>query len=270
MSNIKFGCQTYTWQMSLDKYAGKMDHILQVVKQSGMTGVEAEVVMMGPYMDPALFRNELAKNQLDFAALTFTAYWPNAVESEEEKRGADAAIDFVSQFPGAILCLCQLPGENRENLSVRQQNVISCLHAIAERALKKGVKTVFHANSPTHSIFRTAEDYKVLTDSLNPELVTLAIDTGHMFNGNIDVYQFMRDHRSLISHVHFKDLTKEHIWTSLGKGISDFPAIVDYLDETGYDGWIMIEEESADAVTDPDGITIQNGAYILNMLQNRN
>jgi len=32
---IRFGCQTYTWQMSFEKYRGKIEHIIATVKASG-------------------------------------------------------------------------------------------------------------------------------------------------------------------------------------------------------------------------------------------
>lgn len=39
---MKFGCQTYTWQMSAERYAGRIDHILSVVAAAGMRGIEAD------------------------------------------------------------------------------------------------------------------------------------------------------------------------------------------------------------------------------------
>ena len=266
MSSIKFGCQTYTWQMSYDKYAGHMDHILDVVRRSGMTGVEPEVCMMGPYYDPARFREELDKNGLSLAALTYTATWTGSRETEEERAGVDEAIAFAKQFPGAKLCLCQLPSGAREDLLQRQKNALSCLHAAAERAVDAGLTCVFHPNSPTNSIFRYKSDYDVLCQGMNSDILGLAIDSGHLLNGDVDLYSFIREVRPLIRHIHFKDIDSQHTWASMGEGITDFPAVVDYFRETGYDGWIMIEEESRAAQADPDGVTLQNGAYVLKAL----
>jgi inosose dehydratase len=66
----------------------------------------------------------------------------------------------------------------------------------------------------------------------------------------------------LIQHVHFKDMTAAGEWTAMGAGVIDFPRIVTRLRDTGYDGWIMVEEESAEAETDPDAATAQNGVYL--------
>lgn len=262
MATIHFGCQTYPWQMSYDKYAGRMDHMLDVVRRSGMTGVEAEVCMMGDYYDPAKFQAELDKNGLSLAALTYTAYWPNGQESDEERQGADEAIAFLKHFPGAKLCLCQLPGDDRENLLQRQKNALQCLNAAAKRAADAGIDCVFHPNSPMNSIFRYKPDYDVLCAGLQVETLGLAIDSGHLLNGGVDLYAFIREARPLIRHIHFKDIDSQHVWASMGEGITDFPTVVDYFRETGYDGWIMIEEESKAAEADPDSVTLHNGRYV--------
>ena len=51
-------------------------------------------------------------------------------------------------------------------------------------------------------------------------------------------------------------------WTAMGAGIIDFPAIVTMLKDTGYRGWIMIEEESPEAEVDPNTATTKNGEYL--------
>ena len=46
---MRIGCQTYSWQMSLSLYQGKIDHICEVVGQAGFSGLEPEVVMLGEF-----------------------------------------------------------------------------------------------------------------------------------------------------------------------------------------------------------------------------
>ena len=48
----------------------------------------------------------------------------------------------------------------------------------------------------------------------------------------------------------------------MGAGVIDFPRIVTMLRDGGYDGWIMVEEESPQAEGDPDAATLQNGEYL--------
>ena len=47
MSKILYGSQTYPWQMNVEKYHGQVPHMVEVLKQAGFTGIEAEIVMLG-------------------------------------------------------------------------------------------------------------------------------------------------------------------------------------------------------------------------------
>ena len=155
-----------------------------------------------------------------------------------------------------------MPGENRSDLRQRQKNAIACINDIANRATDCNLATSFHPNSPPGSVFRTEEDYKILLDGMDTAALGLAPDSGHIINGGIDVYKLFSDCASLINHVHFKDITDTGQWTAMGKGITDFPRIVSTLRDSGFKGWIMVEEESHAAKIDPDQAAATNGDYL--------
>jgi len=83
-------------------------------------------------------------------------------------------------------------------------------------------------------------------------VVGFAPDTGHIEKGGMDVIEIFKSYKSLIKHVHFKDITESSEWTAMGNGIIDFRQIVRMLKDFGYAGWIMVEEESPLAEADPD------------------
>ena len=89
-----------------------------------------------------------------------------------------------------------------------------------------------------------------------------APNVGHLVYGGIDALKLMQEHRQLIRHVHFKDRVDENAWAVMGEGKIDYPAIMDYLDETGYKGWIMVEDESPEAAEDSDRVVMCDGAYM--------
>ncbi len=78
----------------------------------------------------------------------------------------------------------------------------------------------------------------------------------------MDALKRLKTYRPLIKHVHFKDITTSGGWTAMGAGMIDFPAIVTMLRDTGYTGWIMIEEELPEAEVDPNTATTKNGEYL--------
>jgi inosose dehydratase len=262
---IRFGCQTYTWQMSIEKYRGKMEHIVSTVKASGMEGLEPELCMLGDLAsDPPRFKDCLQSHGIELGALCLVCDWLGSKETPEEATSAYAAISMLkTHFPKAVLALCQMPGRNRDDLSMRQRNALSCVNAIGRRAAAGGISAAFHPNSPAGSVFRVEEDYNILLDGLDASVVGFAPDAGHIAKGGIDPAKLIRKHSGIVRHVHFKDMDSFGRWVEMGRGIIDFHGIVDALEDAGYNGWIMVEDESALAENDPDDATMANGRYII-------
>jgi inosose dehydratase len=264
MCAIQYGCQTYTWQMSYEKYSQRLDHIIDVVAESGFAGIEAEVCMLGPYNeDPAALAGDLQAKGLELAAICLVCDWLSPQETDAELAEADRVIEMLkSNFPGAMLALCQMPQSDRDNLVERQSNCIACCNEIGRRAANSGVRTAFHPNSPEGSVFRIAEDYKVLMDGLDTSIVGFAPDAGHIAKGGMDPVAIFREYGEVIQHVHFKDMREDGIWAEMGEGSIDFAGIVSILEQHNYRGWIMVEDESPRAESDPDAVTRANGEYL--------
>jgi inosose dehydratase len=263
MSQIQFGCQFYTWQMSGERYVGKLPHILKIINAAGFAGIEPETCMLGAYYeDPQALKDILIQHGLKPGALTLVLDWAEAVETQLEKEAAERIFETMNFFPTTHLVLCQFPGKDRSNLRQRQANAIACVNAVAKRAVDRGISCSFHPNSPPGSVFRTQDDYQILLNGLDSRVVGFAPDTGHIANGGMQVGEIFQTYRPLIKHVHFKDITAAGEWTQMGAGVIDFPQIVKMLKDTGYVGWIMIEEESPEAKTDPDSATNKNGKYM--------
>jgi inosose dehydratase len=249
--------------MSGDRYAGKLPDILNIVKPAGFAGIESEPLMLGSYYDdPSTLKDLLAQFNLQLGAIAFVCDWANSDETEQEKSEAQRVFTYAKSFPETHLVLVQMPGEDRSNLRQRQENLISCVNAVAARAVDEGLSCSYHPNSPEGSVIRIEDDYKILLDALDSRVVGFAPDTGHIARGGMDVDKILKTYRTLIQHVHFKDITASGGWTAMGAGIIDFPGIVTMLRDTGYAGWIMIEEESLEAEVDPNTATTKNGEYL--------
>jgi inosose dehydratase len=260
----QFGCQTYTWQMSLEKYGGELEHIISTIGASGMTGIEPEVCMLGKFAtSPDRLQACLQKHGVTLGALCLVCDWLEAEESPAERALADSTIAMLKDyFPGSVLVLCQMPGTDRQNLRERQKNALACISSVGERAHAAGLVSAFHPNSPDGSLFRTKEDYAIMLEGLAPTPVGFAPDAGHIAKGGMDPLKVVRETLGMIRHVHFKDMDASGRWMEMGGGCVDFRGIVDLLQEAGYEGWIMIEDESARAEQEPDSVTFANGKYV--------
>ena len=103
---------------------------------------------------------------------------------------------------------------------------------------------------------------------LDAEVLGWTPDVGHMVYTDMDPVQMMRDYRSLINHVHYKDMNADKSWALMGEGIVDFKTITQDLVDSNFEGWIIVEDECARAVNDPDQVTMECGQYSRDKLKN--
>lgn len=262
MAKIKLACETYSWEMATDNYKGKLPEIMEVMAQAGFEGIEPETSFFGPLSDPIKMKESLDQHGLELAVLCHVEDWRHSSETSLEKARADQWIQFLEHFPETIYLLVQMPGKDRADLHERQQNLLSCVNAVSERAAHKGITCSYHPNSPEGSVFRTEEDYNVLLNGLDSNYIQYCPDLGHMAKGGMDPLAIIKEYRSIVNLVHFKDMYADGRWAPTGEGIIDFVGVTKYLVESDYEGWIIMEDECDACITNPNGTTLEDGQYI--------
>jgi inosose dehydratase len=267
MGKIKLAFEKNTWQMPGEQYKGKLEHIMEIAARAGYKGIEPEASFLKHLSDPIKMKEVLQQYGLELAMFCYVENWLHTNETNEERQKADTWLEFMQHFPNTIFLLVQMPGNDRANLQLRQQNLLSCVNAIAQRAFDKGVGCSYHPNSPAGSVFRTEEDYTILLNGLNPDVIGYTPDVGHIAKGGMDPLAIIKQYRALVNGVHYKDMFADGQWAQMGEGAIDFTSITKYLTETDYNGWIIVEDESDKAITDPDGVTLTDGIYNRNVLE---
>lgn len=267
MSGCLIGCQTYPWKMNQKVYAGDVQHMADIAAGAGFKGLEAEICMLGEYFErPEAVKEILERHGMQLAALVLHQEWENERETPEEAALTGKAISFLKHFPFAKIMVSHHAGKKSrgegEELKKRRNNLLSCMNQVAARAGEAGIVTCYHPNSAKNSLFRSAEDYRILWEMLEKTDVGYAPDIGHIVNGGMDALEVLHTFRRKVRHVHFKDRKADGSWAVMGEGVIDYPAVVRYLEETGYDGWIMVEDESPLAETDSDGVVKMDGEYM--------
>ena len=262
MGKIKVACETYTWQMPGESYKGKLDHIMGIVSKAGFAGIEPETSFFGDLSDPIKMKDTLAKHNLEFAVLVHVEDWRNPKETEAERTRAQQWINYLAHFPETIYLPVQMPGKDRNDLIERQKNLLSCVNALSERASDKGITCSYHPNSPMGSVFRTEEDYEILLNGLNAKYIGYTPDVGHIAKAGMDPLTIIKRYRELVNLVHYKDMYADGRWAQTGEGVIQFKEITSYLIDTNYEGWIVMEDEADQAMTDPDGVTVKDGVFI--------
>ncbi|MBW3096000.1 sugar phosphate isomerase/epimerase family protein [Pseudohoeflea coraliihabitans] len=259
---IRFGCQTYTWQMSGERYLGELDRIIGVAGDAGFSGLECEIQFLGKLRDPALMQKALDDAGIDFAALSIVSDWAENRETDAEKAETDFAIDYLAtSFPDAILNIVPFAGPNRDNLAERQDNHLAIINDIARRAADRGLKATYHPNSVPGSTCITRDDYRKMLDGLDTTIVGWCPDIYHIKAGGMQPLELLRDYRELVGHVHYSDFDAQITPQAMGQGVMDYEAVTSYLAETGYDGWLVVEDHCEWAKSEPDEVTRSNGRY---------
>lgn len=266
LTDLRYACQTYSWQMSLDTYAGRVEHMVGQAAGAGFAGFEPELVMLGRSWSIAGLRDILTASGLELAALVLAEPWLGVGETAQERAEADRVIAATAALPGAKIVLCPLPGPDRATLGqpdvrARQDRVMARMRDVAERAAEAGVRCTFHPNSPAGSLFRTEEDYRLMAELL-PEPIGYTPDLGHIAKGGMDPLTVVRDWGDRVDHVHVKDLAADGRWAETGTGTVDVVGVLEHLAGRGYGGWVTFEDESPQAEQDPDAAAARNGRYV--------
>jgi inosose dehydratase len=264
MTQIRVACQTFTWEMLGPAWHGDVRSILDWIAEAGYAGVEITNHMIGEfYAAPADFRSELDRRGLALAAFGFGATgFADPLTWDDDLAGVRAALDFVRHFPEPRLALGgassphRLDDGHKLNAAIRFYNEAGRLGSAA------GVSVNVHPHSHQGSLVESAAEYRYLLDGLDPDIVSFGPDTGHIFRGGQDLLTCLRTYLPRITHLHLKDVAPSGTWAGLGQGVCDFPSVMALLEEGGYAGWVVAEEESLAAREDGVRAIRENRAYL--------
>jgi inosose dehydratase len=138
------------------------------------------------------------------------------------------------------------------------------LRELADAVAQEGVTLVLHPHVGT--LVETADEVE---RALAHTDVPWCLDTGHLLIGGVEPARFVREHAARIGHVHLKDVdaalaerlrrgelslvqaTQMGLFRPLGNGDARVDEIVRLLDETGYERWLVLEQDVAITGSEP-------------------
>ena len=157
----------------------------------------------------------------------------------------------------------------------------SGLNNLAESLKSAGIQVVFHNHVGTY--VETEAETSRLLDSTDPALVAWCLDCGHLAYGGGDTLRMLERYGNRVGYVHIKDVDgktlqqsheerwsfhhalKRFIFTRLGDGTVNIPAVIRALKSHHYDGWLVIEQDTTDL--EPTTIARENRLYLEKLLQ---
>lgn len=143
----------------------------------------------------------------------------------------------------------------------RFETLVANLHRAAELCRNADFEVLLHPHAGTY--IETADEIARVADRIDPSLLGLVLDTGHFRYGGTDPVRAVTDYRELIRHVHIKDcatrvigeadaageglkqILSRGVFPPLGQGEVDLPGVLEALRGTGYEGWLVIEQDQS-------------------------
>ena len=171
-------------------------------------------------------------------------------------------LDSLNASGADVLVLAAATGkvgyDSRPTLDgVQWDTLLANLDRLADVAARCGVLAVLHPHVGT-MVETRADVERVLAGSS----IRLCLDTGHLLIGGTDPVELATAVPDRIAHVHLKDVddalaarvrsgelsytqaVAQRMYTPLGHGDLDIAQIVTTLQNNGFDGWYVLEQDT--------------------------
>ena len=241
-------------------YRMQPDRVLAEMKEVGLEATE-----LGPpgYLpEDQDERSEL----LDRHGLRLIAGFRAAVLHDRSRPALDeieqSARTLEASGAEVLVLAAALPGESYdrdERLAPADWIALAeALVAAEELASAHRLRLAFHPHAGT--AVAQKEDIYTLLETTSVEL---CLDTGHLFLGGADPVAIARDAAGRVSHVHLKDVdarlaglvrdgelsyaegVRAGLYRPLGAGDLDIGEVVGRIQDAGYRGWYVLEQDTA-------------------------
>lgn len=288
-NNVKLGIAPIGWTNDDMPDLGKENTFQQCVSEmalAGFTGTE----IGGKYP-----KNEQElKKALDLRGMQVCNCWFSSFLISKPYEETEA--EFIRQTDFLKAMGAKVIGVSEQSYSIQgimDQPVFQGKHVMDDRewdllteglnklgkiAKDKGMSLTFHHHIGT--VVQTEEEIDRFMESVDPDRVYLLFDSGHLSLAGIDPVRVLRKYVDRTRHVHLKDMRKavaeqakaenwsflkgvrEGIFTVPGDGDVDFAPIFQVLEESGYQGWAVVEAEQDPAKANPLEYAIKARKYI--------
>lgn len=286
-------CSWGVLEFDLEGKAAGYGLVLDEMQASGYAGTELGDWGFMP-TEPGKLRSELAARQLSLlgAFVPVDLSDPGAHRQGETlavrtarllaDSGASAAFIVLADDNGKKPVRTQNAGRIRpeQGLGEAQWQIFAeGAQKVAEAVCEQtGLRTVFHHHCAGY--VETPLEVDRLMSLTSPDLLGLCLDTGHYRFGGGDPLAALQKYAGRIWHVHFKDhqpkiamrsrlegwdyfqSVRQGVFCELGHGDVNFPAIREALLQSGYDGWIVVEQDVLPGMGSPKESAERNRAYL--------
>jgi inosose dehydratase len=235
------------------------DRVLAEMRSAGLAATELGAAGWLP-AEPAALAELLNRHGLRLVAAFVPLVLDDPARADEAAAAADAACRLLQSMEGDVLVSAAVRGANsgaRNEPPENLDHVLAMLRVVDEIAGERGLAHAFHPHAET--IVESAEDVRRVAEG---SAVRWCLDTGHLAIGGLDVAEFARMYADRVAHVHLKDAdlglgarvaardlslleaTRLGLFRPLGRGDVPVKDVVEILEESGYEGWYVLEQDT--------------------------
>lgn len=277
-AKITLGIAPIAWTNDDMPDLGKENTFEQCVSEmalAGFTGCEVG----GKYpRDTAVLKKALSLRNMSIASAWFSAF----LTTKPLRETVDAFIehrDFLHKMGAKVIVVSEQGHSVQGQLKTpvfagkpyfsgeEWAKLANGLNKLGYLAKEKGMKVVFHHHMGTG--VQTEAEIDKLMEMTDEKLVYLLFDTGHLVCSGEDYIGVLKKYMHRIKHVHLKDVRAEIVkkvkaenisfldgvrmgmFTVPGDGSVDFAPVFELLNESGYEGWFIVEAEQDPAKANP-------------------
>jgi inosose dehydratase len=273
-SRFNFACAPDSWGV-LD-YPGpswnqSYEKMLDEMVWAGYSGTE-----LGPYgffpTDPAVLKPQLDKRKLKLLGSFVPVVLSDPASAGIAVEHIRKVGDLLAALKAPFLVLADAQSDERNRISGRVpkdgsaglspaqwKNVAHVVEEAAKVSKEFGLDLVFHPHVATY--VETPEECERFFNVTAHTGIGLCLDTGHCDYGGGDTLTEAAKFASVLRFLHIKDVDtkvlaearrkkltfeeaiEENVFTIIGQGSIDFPALFRLLDKINYSGWMVIEQD---------------------------
>jgi inosose dehydratase len=154
----------------------------------------------------------------------------------------------------------RVPSDGSASLTTQQWGNVTRVAREAERiSADFGLDLVFHPHVAT--FIETPEETDRFFDAVSATRMGLCLDTGHCHYGGCDPAAIAHRYKNLLRYIHIKDIDaavldesnrkqlnfdqaiEAGVFSQIGEGCIDFGSFFRTLQEDGYSGWCVVEQD---------------------------
>ena len=288
--NVKLGIAPIAWTNDDLPDLGKENTFEQCVSEMALAGFLGSEVGNKYPRDITVLKKALNLRGIKICNAWFSTFLISK-PYEDTEREFEKHVEFLSAMGAKVVGVSEqsYSTQGKQNQPVFEDKYVMndkewmllCegLNRLGKLSKEKyGVELTFHHHMGT--VIQNAEETERMMANTNPDYVGLLFDSGHFAYCDEDPLKMVAKYADRIRHVHLKDIRLDVVkqvrenqmsfldgvragtFTIPGDGCINFDPIFKVLEETGYQGYMVVEAEQDPAKANPLEYALRARKYI--------